>query len=63
MTNKENRNVFKALMMTAVFIFSATAIATTDKMVESATVDRIKPFGEVNIGKAPVMKASSGCPL
>ena len=60
MTNKENRNVFKALMMTAFFIFSATAIAATDKMVESATIDRIKPFGELNIGKAPVMKASSG---
>ena len=25
-----------------------------DKMVESATIDRIKPVGEVNIGTAPV---------
>ena len=31
-----------------------------DKMVEAATIDRIKPIGEVNIGKAPVMAASSG---
>jgi len=25
-----------------------------DKMVESATIERIKPFGEINIGTAPV---------
>lgn len=31
-----------------------------DKMVESATIDRIKPFGVLNIGAAPVMTASSG---
>ena len=31
-----------------------------DKMVEAAIIDRIKPIGEVNIGKAPVMAASSG---
>ncbi|MCK4709380.1 MAG: cytochrome c5 family protein, partial [Gammaproteobacteria bacterium] len=47
-------------MMTAFFIFSAAAFAAADPMVESATIDRIKPFGELNIGKAPVMKASSG---
>ena len=28
-----------------------------DKMVESATVDRIKPVGEVNVGSAPVAAA------
>lgn len=31
-----------------------------DPMVEAATVERIKPIGEVNIGAAPVMTASSG---
>ena len=67
MTNKENRNVLKTLMMTvgaltAFFIFSimATRTASADAMVESATINRIKPFGELNIGKAPVMNASSG---
>ena len=72
-TNLEDRNVMKTLIMvigalTAFFIFSIMAArmvsATTekapDRMVESATIDRIKPFGEINIGKAPVMKASSG---
>lgn len=39
---------------------SGDANMGADKMVESATIDRIKPIGEVNIGKAPVMKASSG---
>lgn len=29
----------------------------TDPMVESATVERIKPFGEVNVGEAPVAAA------
>ena len=72
-TNQEDRNVMKTLMMviaalTAFFIFSimaarmvsATADKPADPMVESATIDRIKPFGEVNIGKAPVMAAPSG---
>jgi cytochrome c5 len=31
-----------------------TADMGVDKMVESATIDRIKPVGEVNIGTAPV---------
>lgn len=31
-----------------------------DKMVEAATIERIKPFGEVNIGAVPVAAASSG---
>ena len=39
---------------------SGDANMGADKMVESATIDRIKPIGEVNIGKAPVMTASSG---
>ena len=72
-TNQEDRNVLKTLMMvvgalTAFFIFSimaarmvsATSEKAADPMVESATIERIKPFGEVNIGAAPVMTASSG---
>lgn len=71
--NQEDRNVMKTLMMvigalTAFFVFSimaarmvsATAEKAADPMVESTTIERIKPFGEVNIGKAPVMSASSG---
>lgn len=66
MTNQEDRNVFSTLLtvggaLTAFFIFSmASANAAVDSMVESATIDRIKPFGEVNIGSAPVAVASSG---
>ena len=33
---------------------SNTADMGVDKMVENATIDRIKPVGEVNIGTAPV---------
>lgn len=67
MTNQEDRNVMKTLMMvigalTAFFIFSIMAARMVsaadekpvDKMVEAATVDRIKPYGEINIGTAPV---------
>ena len=39
---------------------SGDADMGVDKMVEAAVVDRIKPVGEVNIGKAPVMSAASG---
>lgn len=39
---------------------SGDANMATDKMVETSIIDRIKPIGEVNIGKAPVMTASSG---
>jgi cytochrome c5 len=67
MTNQvEDRNVLNTLFMvvgalTAFFIFSIVAarMASADQMVESATIDRIKPFGEVNIGTAPVAVASS----
>ena len=67
MTNQvEDRNVLNTLFMvvgalTAFFIFSIVAarMASADQMVESATIDRIKPFGEVNIGTAPVAAASS----
>ena len=58
MTKQEDRNVFSTLLtvgsaLTAFFIFSmVSANAAVDSMVESATIDRIKPFGEVNIGSA-----------
>lgn len=39
---------------------SGDANMATDNMVETSIIDRIKPIGEVNIGKAPVMTASSG---
>jgi len=70
-TNQEDRDFVKVLYMvigalTAFFIFSimaarmvsASADKPADPMVESATIDRIKPFGAVNIGKAPVMAAA-----
>lgn len=75
-TNQEDRNVLKTLMIvvgTLVGFFilsiivarvvssSAAGVDTgVDTMVESATIDRIKPVGEINIGTAPVMTASSG---
>lgn len=74
MTNQEDRNVLKTLSMviaalTAFFIFSIMAarmVSATaepegaDPMIEAATIERIKPFGEVNVGTAPVAAASSG---
>lgn len=68
MTNQEDRNVFSTLLtvggaLTAFFIFSiASANAAVDSMVESATIDRIKPFGEVNIGTVPVAAATTSAP-
>ena len=73
MTNQEDRNVLNTLLivigaLTAFFIFSIMAARmvsasaekpAVDPMVETATIDRIKPFGEVNIGTAPVAAASS----
>jgi len=72
-TNQEDRDFVKMLFMvigalTAFFIFSIMAArivsasvteAGADPMVEAATIERIKPFGEVNIGKVPVAAASS----
>ena len=74
MINQEDRNVLNTLLMvigalTAFFIFSIVAARmvsasaekpAVDPMVESATIDRIKPFGEVNIGTAPVAAATTG---
>ena len=73
MTNQEDLNFLRTLIMvigalTAFFVFSimaarmvsASAADTgADPMVESATIERIKPFGEVNVGKVPVAKASA----
>jgi len=73
-TQEEDRNFFKMLFVVigalAVFFVLSIVIARlvsssytgetgTDKMVETATVQRIKPFGEVNIGSAPVVTASA----
>ena len=75
MTEQEDRNVLKMLMVVVgalvgffvVLVILAQIVAgmkTTDegvdKMVEKSIVDRIKPFGEVNVGSAPVAVASSG---
>lgn len=73
-TQEEDRNFFKMLFVIigalAVFFVLSIIIARvvssgntgesgTDKMVESAIVQRIKPFGGVNIGSAPVATASA----
>ena len=75
MSNQEDRKVLNTLMivvgtLVAFFIVSVVvarfvsapadeSAAGVDSMVESAIVDRIKPFGEVNIGTAPVVTVSS----
>lgn len=67
MTNQEDRNVFKTLSMviaalTVFFIFSilaARTVSASDEMVEAAIIERIKPFGEVNIaGQTPAVAAA-----
>lgn len=75
MTQQEDRNVLKMLMVVigalvgffVVIVILAQIVAgmkTTDEgvdqMVEKAIIDRIKPYGEVNVGSAPVAVASSG---
>ena len=70
---EEDRNVLKMLMLvigTLVVFFALSIIVaryvtgmdsaemSVDTMVESATIDRIKPFGEMNTGVAPVAVAS-----
>jgi cytochrome c5 len=73
-TDIEDRNFMSMLYMvigtlTAFFVLCIVVArivsaddgaATSDPMVEAATIERIKPFGEVNVGKAPVVVASSG---
>jgi len=53
---------FVLIIIIARLVDGAANVGTpgVDTMVESATIDRIKPFGEVNIGTAPVVVASSG---
>jgi cytochrome c5 len=73
-TEQEDRNVLKMLMVVVgalvgffvVIVILAQIVAgmkTTDegvdKMVEKSIVDRIKPFGEVNVGSAPVVTVST----
>lgn len=74
MTQQEDRKVLNMLMLVVgvlvVFFVVILIIANNisgpakekgpDAMVEAAIIDRIKPFGEVNIGAAPVASASSG---
>jgi cytochrome c5 len=73
-TQQEDRNFLKMLFivlgaLTVFFILSITiarivgkggetAASAPDAMVESAAAERIKPFGEVNVGEAPVAVAS-----
>ena len=71
-TDMEDRNFLNMLYvvigtLTAFFIFcimaarmvSASGESAADPMVEEAVIERIKPYGAVNIGKAPVMAAAS----
>ena len=73
MTQQEDRNFMNMLIIVigALFVFFILIIfiarlvvsgegadAATDPMVEAATIERIKPFGEVNVGTAPVASAS-----
>lgn len=70
----DDRGVMKMLLIVvgalALFFVLAIVIARMvsgpgdlnmgkDKMVEAATAQRIKPFGEVNIGSAPVVVAGA----
>ena len=46
---------FVLIIILAQFVTTSNAADMgVDKMVEAATIDRIKPMGEVNIGTAPV---------
>ena len=45
---------FVLIIIIAQLVTGSGAEKPVDKMVETATVDRIKPFGEINIGTAPV---------
>lgn len=70
---EEDRKVLKMLLVVvgalAVFFVLSIIIARTvsgtktadtqvDPMVENATISRIKPFGELNVGTAPVAVAA-----
>lgn len=74
MTQQEDRNFlnmlfvvigalamfFVLIIVIARMVVADQAPAGTDPMVEAATIERIKPFGQVNVGSAPVVAASSG---
>lgn len=74
MTHEEDRNVYKMLLIVvgalAIFFVLSIVIARfvsspneaesgVDTMVEAAVIERIKPFGESNVGAVPVAAASS----
>lgn len=50
---------FVLIIIIAQLVSGPDTEASVDPMVESATIDRIKPFGESNIGAVPVAAASS----
>ena len=51
---------FVLILIIAQIVSGPKEDTAVDKMVEAATIERIKPFGEVNLGAAPVAVASSG---
>lgn len=50
---------FVVIIILARVVSGDAAEMEPDTMVEAATIERIKPFGEVNIGAAPVAVASA----
>ena len=51
---------FVLILIIAQMVSGSSGSSTgVDKMVEAATIKRIKPFGEVNIGSAPVVVAGA----
>lgn len=50
---------FVVIIILARMVSGGDAEMGADKMVEAAIAERIKPFGEVNIGAAPVASAAS----
>ena len=50
---------FVVIIILAQVVSGSDAEMAPDAMVEAATIDRIKPFGAVNVGAAPVVVASA----
>jgi cytochrome c5 len=50
---------FVLIIIIAQLVSGPSTKMGVDKMVEAATIERIKPFGESNIGAVPVAAASS----
>ena len=48
---------FVLIIIIAQLVSGPSADTAVDPMVESATIERIKPFGEVNVGAVPVAAA------